>query len=197
MGDCSPALATRVHEWMETMRRTLLVIATLSLSVIGLSVTPDNSGAAAFARIRALAGDWKGGFEWTGALSDSGEMNAAYFLTGNGSAVVETLTVGGVPSMTSVYHMDGADLRMTHYCGAQNQPRLVASRIDLVHGTLGFDFVDITNLRSPDAPHVRGLEIRFLDADDIALTFLFGKGARQSQERIVLKRAGPRAPTKP
>jgi hypothetical protein len=63
-----------------------------------------------------LAGDWTGTFEWTGGRKDSGKMNATYYLTGNGSAVVENLTIGGLPSMTSVYHLDGSDLRMTHYC---------------------------------------------------------------------------------
>jgi hypothetical protein len=62
---------------------------------------------------------------------------------------------------------------MTHYCAARNQPRLKASRIDSAQGILNFSFVDATNLSSPDAPHVYGLEMRFLDADHIILTFLF------------------------
>jgi hypothetical protein len=50
------------------------------------------------------------------------------YLTGNGSALVESLIMGGVPTMTTVYHLDEADLRMTHYCGAKNQPRLKAAK---------------------------------------------------------------------
>jgi len=91
--------------------------------------------------------------------------------------------------MTSVYHLDGADLRMTHYCAAKNQPRLRASRIDNARGVLDFSFVDATNLASPDAAHVYGLEMRFLSADHITLTFLFESGDKRSRERIDLKRA--------
>lgn len=90
--------------------------------------------------------------------------------------------------MTSVYHLDGNDLRMTHYCAAQNQPRLRASRIDSAQGVLDFSFVDATNLTSPDAAHVNGLEMRLLSADHITLTFLFESGGKRSRERIDLKR---------
>ena len=91
--------------------------------------------------------------------------------------------------MTSVYHLDGSDLRMTHFCGAQNQPRLKAKRIDLDHKALDFDFVDITNLKSPEAPHVHGLEIRLIDPNHITVTFLFRTGGTESRERLELNRA--------
>ena len=115
-------------------------------------------------------------------------MSASYYSTGNGSAVVENLKMDGVPVMTTVYHLDGADLRMTHYCAAQNQPRLKASRIDIAHGIADFAFVDITNLRSPETGHVVGLELRFLAADHITLAFRFEGGSKSSSERIDLKR---------
>jgi hypothetical protein len=90
--------------------------------------------------------------------------------------------------MTSVYHLDGNDLRLTHFCGAQNQPRLKAKRIDLNRKAFDFDFVDITNLKSPDAPHVHGLEIRLLDPNHITVTFLFQAGSAESRERLDLNR---------
>jgi hypothetical protein len=168
--------------------RYVCILTVLCLNAIGVSEERPDSGAAAFAQIRALAGEWTGSFEWTGGRTDKGIMNATYYVTGNGSAMVENLTVDGVPSMTSVYHLDGADLRMTHYCGAKNQPRLKASRIDAARGILDFSFVDATNLTSPDAPHVYGLETRFLTTDHITLTFLFEAGGKRSKERIDLKR---------
>jgi len=104
--------------------------------------------------------------------------------------VVENLAVNGVPSMTSVYHLDGADLRITHYCAAQNQPRLRARQIDITKGILDFEFLDATNLRSPDAPHVYGVEMRLLNADHITLAFLFEGDGKRSKEFIDLKRIG-------
>jgi len=144
----------------------------------------------ALTQLRALAGDWEGSYAWSGARTATGTVNATYYGTGNGSSVVENLTMEGVPSMTSVYHLDGTDLRVTHFCAAQNQPRLKARAIDLSKGELDFDFVDATNLLSPDAPHVYGIEVRLLSADHITLTFLFSAGDKRSKEFIDLKRAG-------
>lgn len=149
----------------------------------------DQSDAAkALEQIKSLVGDWQGNAQWTGARTGSYPMNASYYTTGNGSALVENLTQEGTPVMTSVYHLDGADLRMTHFCGAQNQPRLKASHIDLGQRFIDFDFVDITNLRSADAPHVHGLEVRLLDQNHLNLTFLFQSNGKESQEHITLTR---------
>jgi hypothetical protein len=147
---------------------------------------PDSSKA--LEQIKALTGNWSGTYEWTGGRKASGSMSATYYVTGNGSAVVENLINEGVPSMTSVYHLDGNNLRMTHFCGAKNQPRLKANRIDLARGAIDFDFVDATNLRSADAPHVHGLEIRLIDANHLTLTFLFQSGSVESREKISLQR---------
>jgi hypothetical protein len=151
------------------MRRSIL-LAFSFLVFANISAAEDQAGAA-LEKLRALSGDWEGSFEWSGGRGDRGTLKASYYSTGNGSAVIENLIMGGVPSMTSVYHLDGADLRMTHYCAAQNQPRLKASRIDVANGIVEFTFVDITNLRSSEAGHVVGLELRFLAPDHIKLAF--------------------------
>jgi hypothetical protein len=152
----------------------------------------QTESAKALGEIKALTGNWNGTFQWTGGRNDSGSMNATYYVTGNGSAVVENLMNESTPVMTSVYHLDGGDLRMTHFCGAQNQPRLKARRIDLDHGAIDFEFVDATNLRSPDAPHVHGLELHLIDPNHLTLTFLFQSGSVESREEINLKRTETR-----
>jgi hypothetical protein len=155
------------------------------------------SGAApAFARLKTLAGEWQGSVQWTGARTDSGTMSARYSIIGNGTAVVEDLISDGTVAMSSVYHLDGDALRLTHYCGAGNQPRLKASRVDAQAGLLRFSFVDITNLRAPDVGHVNAVELRVHDAQHLTLVFTFVVGGRESYERIELTRSanaeGPR-----
>jgi len=159
-----------------------------SVALMPICQGEESSGASMFAQLKSLAGDWKGTFEWTGARTGKGSMNANYYRTGNGSALVENLIMEGAPIMTSVYHLDGVDLRMTHYCGAQNQPRLKAGQVDLAHGAVDFGFVDITNLKSADAPHVHGLELRLIDSNHTTVTFLFQSGGKESRERIALDR---------
>jgi len=142
----------------------------------------------AFAKLQALNGDWEGTYAWSGGRNNTGKMFAHYYATGNESAMVEDLAVDGVPVMTTVYHMDGSDLRLTHFCAAQNQPRLKETAIDPDGKRILFSFVDITNLRSPTAGHVHGLEVRFLEADHITLRFQFKSGDKDSDELIDLHR---------
>lgn len=181
------SLATALAAWCA------LFVAAAALAVPESSVPQASEGregpaAGALARLAALAGEWEGTFQWTGGRTSRGVLKARYGTTGYGSAVMETLIMDGVPSMTTVYHLDGPDLRMTHYCGARNQPRLKASKIDLPGGAMDFAFVDATNLSSPDAPHVTGLELRLVDDDHLTLAFLFQGGGKAAREQIVLHR---------
>ncbi len=163
---------------------TILPLA--ALLAIGRLAPTD--GARAYARLEQLEGNWRGTYRWTGARSGGGDLTATYRVIGFGSAVMEDLTMEGKLAMSTVYHLDNGDLRATHLCAAQNQPRLKANDIDLASGTMRFDFVDITNLPTPDAPHVHGLTVHVIDADHLEIMFAFTGKGKESEERIALTR---------
>lgn len=167
------------------MRKKLFCFVSLCLaSFVSLSgfLLADTNANMAFERLRTLTGDWEGTVAWTG--QQPSEIGAHYRTTGNGSVVVEDLSNG----MSSVYHLDGADLRMTHFCAAQNQPRLKATAFGPDNSGITFSFVDITNLKSPNAGHVQGVDIRFLAADHITLQFHFVSDGKVKDETLDLKR---------
>jgi hypothetical protein len=173
------------------MKSLIAAVAIACLGVTTLSAQPAESNDKYFDRLKALVGEWQGPYEWSGARSGKGDYQARYSLTGLGSAVVEDLiTPGGEIAMTSIYHRDGADLRMTHYCATRVQTRMKATSIDEPQETVRFSFVDATNLQGPDAPHVNGFAIRFHDADHVTLFFTFTARGETSQERIELRRIG-------
>jgi hypothetical protein len=147
-----------------------------------------------FDRMRSLVGDWEGTFAWSGGGGrEPGKLRVNYYLTGNGSALVEDLIMGDAPTMTTVYHLDGAELRMTHFCAAKNQPRLKASHIDAGAGTARFSFVDVTNA-SANGAYVDGFSIHIVDADNLKLEFDFGgSSGKRAVESIVLRRVPPAA----
>jgi len=163
------------------MKRRLLYLVVICIGLSGL-LSAETKEIAAFEKLVALTGDWEGTVAWSGQPPK--EIGAHYYTTGNGSAVVENLT----NDMTSVYHLDGADLRMTHYCAAQNQPRLKATVFGPDNSGITFSFVDITNLSSPTAEHVNGLDVRFLAADHITLQFHFVSNGKEKDELVDLRR---------
>jgi hypothetical protein len=166
------------------MKGRLLFLALLCIAACIASgrLSADTKQTTAFSKLRDLAGDWEGTVAWTG--QQPSEISAHYYTTGNGSAVVEDLSNG----MTSVYHFDGPDLRMTHYCAAQNQPRLKATAFAPDNSGITFSFVDITNLSSPTAGHVQGVDMKFLSADHITLQFHFLSDGKVRDELLDLKR---------
>lgn len=143
---------------------------------------PENSDAlqSAFARLKRLEGLW-----------DEAEYGRVieYRLTGKGSALIEEFI--GDPPMTTVYHLDGDDLRLTHYCNAGNQPRMKAAAYR--DGMLKFDFVDVTNLSSPTAYHTRTLDIVFQDEDHVVLSFVGLKDGKEiaTTHSLTRKRDAP------
>ena len=171
------------------MSGLLWLASALWLGMAGPAAPPAAPASRAFERIRTLTGEWEGSVEWTGDRSSKGRMRASYSLTGNGSAVVENLVPAGeiVPAMTSIYHLDGSELRMTHYCGAKNQPRLKATRIEEDGAAVSFSFVDATGLEAHPA-HVTAVRLQMLPADRLQIQFTFEGNGRTSVEKIELQR---------
>ena len=105
----------------------------LLLSVLGLltscsstrmaSRTANPEADAQFERLKSLEGEWVVTGE--GAAQPEGQT-VSYRITGQGSALVETLFAGTPGEMVTVYHRDGDALVLTHYCSLGNQPRMVA-----------------------------------------------------------------------
>jgi hypothetical protein len=123
---------------------------------------------AAFARIKTLAGTWKSqtSDEKKAEHGEKDEFHkedkpVIYKLTGAGSALMETQFPGSAHEMVSVYHLDGEDLRMTHYCAAGNQPRVKLDRANSKPDELIFVFDGGTNLDPEKDMHIHGVKITF------------------------------------
>ena len=82
----------------------------------------------AFAKLKTLKGTWNNKVSEAEHHEPAPDTKVIYRLTGAGSALVETDFPDSNHEMVSVYHLDGEDLRLTHYCAAGNQPRLKLDR---------------------------------------------------------------------
>jgi hypothetical protein len=136
----------------------------------------------AFAQLKKLVGTWEGTGE------DKG-MKVIYKLTGAGSALIETQLPGTAMEMVSVYHMDGPDLIMTHYCAAGNQPTM---KYKPGSGkSLDFDFLKGSNMKPTDM-HIHAARIRILSADSLESDWIgYNNGKPADTVTFKLKRTGP------
>ena len=143
----------------------LFLLAGLPTAVLGSG--PPRDFSEAFEALKGLVGTWE-------AEGKKRTVRFRYHLTGNGSAVVETVYGDDLSNtiMSTVYHLDGERLMLTHYCGAGNQPRIQASVYDPRMRLLRFErFLDVTNLSAAEAYYTRYVEIDMEDPDHLRVRF--------------------------
>jgi hypothetical protein len=162
------------------------------LALLPGSSRANAGGEAAFEWLKSLEVEWEGTHEWTGAINGAGPVRASYRMTGNGSALMENLGDGSTTRMTSVYHLDGRELRMSHFCTG-NQPRLKARDVKPAVRRLHFEFVDATNLEEGEA-HVRTVQVELTDQRHLRLRFGYGSGEEKSIWALALTRRSDSPP---
>ncbi|HUA14977.1 MAG TPA: hypothetical protein VMG31_06750 [Verrucomicrobiae bacterium] len=134
-----------------------LIVAALALaatSAFAQTAAPTDAQRA-FATIKSMPGIWEG-------KTASGEpVQVNFKVTAAGSAVMSEIL--GKEDMITMFHLDGPNrLLMTHYCGAGNQPRMRAA-LSPDGKTITFNFVDATNLATPEAGHMQRMVLTLLD----------------------------------
>jgi hypothetical protein len=151
---------------MNAPRLAILGALVLSAGAALAATTPTTAArptSAPLERFKALAGDWVAAED--GDMVKKGDLVAHYAVTASGSAVVETVFPGSEHEMVTVYHADGPDLVLTHYCMAGNQPRMRA------RGAQGprFDFAydGGTNIDPRHDRHMHSATFDLVGADEI------------------------------
>ena len=152
----------------------LVLCASLALAESGARKTFD--------ALKALEGTWEG-------KNNQGRMMKVSFrTTSGGSALLSEIHGMDAENMVSMFHMDGDRLLMTHYCGAGNQPRMKATLAPDGKSVV-FDFVDATNLASPDAGHMHHVVFGMPDNDHHTEEWTFLDHGKEMKELFTLQRS--------
>jgi hypothetical protein len=130
-------------------------------SVSSAAARPAPAG---FARLTALAGEWVAAEDGEMGVKE-GDLVARYAVTAGGSAVVETVFPGSPHEMVTVYHTDGPDLVLTHYCVEGNQPRMRAKNGR--DGRFEFAYDGGTNIDAGHDRHMHSATLDLVGADEI------------------------------
>lgn len=151
----------------------VVLCATLALAESGARKT--------FESLKALEGTWEG-------KNSQGEaLKVTFRTTSGGSALMSEIHGMKAENMVSMIHLDGDRLLMTHYCGAGNQPRMKAT-LAPDGKSVAFDFVDATNLASPDAGHMNHVVFAMPDADHHTEEWTFLDHGKPMKEMFSLQR---------
>jgi hypothetical protein len=152
-------------------RRLAVALAAVTLTLAAVpagaaepSATPPPSHAAgAFDQLKALQGTWKG------TNGKGHEETSTFRVIANGSVLEqreqETKDAAGKGLMSTMFQLDGNRLMATHFCGAGNAPRLVASGFDDAAHTVTFTYLDGVNLPSRDHGHMDKVVLHLVDAN--------------------------------
>ena len=145
------------------------VLAALVLSARAVAAAPNPAAAparptlASLERFKTLAGEWVAAED--GDMVKKGDLVARYAVTASGSAVVETVFPGSEHEMVTVYHADGPDLVLTHYCMEGNQPRMRARGAQ--GSRIAFAYDGGTNIDPKRDRHMHSATFDLVGADEI------------------------------
>lgn len=145
---------------------------------------------AAFDVLKSLAGTWEG---TAGGGDHQIPFKSIFRVTAAGSVVEETMFAGTDHEMINMYHVNGDELRITHYCAAGNQPEMTLDRSASKPDELVFTFAGGTGFDPAKDMHIHGGRITLKgDAMDVAWSAWAG-GKDAGTNRGTLKRAGGKA----
>jgi len=145
------------------MKRSLWMLCVLFLSVsLAAAEPPESKASAAMDKMKSLEGVWEG------KDPEGNPVTVSYRIVSAGTSLEETLDHGkmGSGAMVTMYHLDGDNLMLTHYCSMGNQPRMRMSKSSPT--SMAFSFVDGTNISSEDDHRMSGLVITWTDKDHIS-----------------------------
>ncbi len=163
LGASQELACTDCHGYHRLAHRTVVWDRTTRELLTGKQDAPAKKAGPTLDTLKSLAGNWVRAGE-NGQPTD--QVVSTFRVTAAGSAVMEVLFPGSDHEMVTVYYQDGDDLLLTHYCAAGNQPRMKCrGGSDPRH--MVFDFVDATNMRSPQDDHMHAGTITIVDPDHL------------------------------
>lgn len=164
----------------------IVLLASSPLSVAGEEeVHTPYAGSKAFQQMKQLAGDWEGTVDMGKGPE---KITASYRVSSAGSVLVET-TFGGTPNeMITIYHDDKKQrLGLTHYCGLNNQPKMVL--ISDKGNALEFDLAPDAPIDAAHEPHMHALTFTFAGKNEMQQRWTqFAQGEKKKVVVITYKR---------
>ncbi len=177
------------------MNRQVLIIATMILLVLcwsgsGFELQAEQNVLdtdAILERLKQLEGTWIG--EGGSLGGDSSSVVHEFRVVAGESVVMEIMDPDGEREI-NMYHVNGNDFVMTHYCGGGSQPRLKLEYTRASSESMPFVFFDATNLENPAVDrHIHAGKIVFVDTNHLESWWtVYKEGKEVAKSRFTLER---------
>jgi len=158
--------------------KTLRYTACLMLVLTSAAALAQSDVQRAFDKLKSMAGTWEG------KTSDGQPVTITYSVVSQGTAVMADATH---EAMVTMFTVDSNRLLMTHYCASGNQPRMLAA-LSPDGKTMEFNFLDASNLSSPQAGHMHHAVFSFADDNHYTEAWTWSKDGENKVEHIDLHR---------
>lgn len=155
------------------------------LSRVVTEATPAQK-AASFDQVAGLAGDWRLTDDNGVIIEGANAATSRFEVTSGGKVVREIMFVGNAHEMTNLYHLDGEELVVTHYCAVGNQPRMRAASV--TPGRIAFKLDSITNFTSKDQICMGSLVLEMPNADTVRQVWISTQNGKTLEPTVITLR---------
>jgi hypothetical protein len=164
---------------MKALRLSLSLLLLLTATAALAQTASQRS----FDQLKSLAGSWEG------KNAAGMTVQVSFRDIAGGSALMSEIHGHGPEDMVSMINLDGPNrLLLTHYCGAGNQPRMTATASP-DGKIITFDFLDVTNLATPDAGRMQRVAFTIIDPNHHTEEWTFDDHGKEIKEFFDLKRS--------
>ncbi|HYK04704.1 MAG TPA: hypothetical protein VE974_23330 [Thermoanaerobaculia bacterium] len=165
----------------------------IALSILVMSICSaafaQQEAQKSFERLKALAGTWEGRMtvhppspEIDGTLT-----TVTLRVTSMGNTLMHEMTgVGRPDDPITMFYRDGDRLELTHYCDANNRPRMVAKKSPDDSKKIEFEFLDVTG--NMQYGHMHGAVFTIVDEDHHTEDWTFMRGDKPFHAHVELRR---------
>ncbi|HEX6086670.1 MAG TPA: hypothetical protein VF266_19220 [Thermoanaerobaculia bacterium] len=165
--------------------RTALTVVLLSLCSAAFAQADAKQS---FARLKALAGTWEGRMILQPPVpgADGALTTVTLRVTSMGNTLMHEMTSVGRPDdPITMFYVDGDRLELTHFCDANNRPRMVAKSSN-DDRKIEFEFLDVKG--SMKYGHMHGTVFTLVDENHHIEEWTFMRGDKPYHARIELRR---------
>jgi hypothetical protein len=162
----------------------MLALVLVAFSTVAVA---QSDAQKSFDKMKTLAGTWEGQVTSGSPEIENKHVKATLRVTSMGHTLMHEMTGEGRPDdPITMFVVDGDRLLLTHYCDANNRPRMVG-RMSADGKTVEYDFLDVTG--DLKYGHMQHALFTFIDADHHSEEWTFaGPGGEAGHAHMDLTR---------